>query len=246
MPTTVRAVIFDLDDTLFDHGGSVRAALANWLPQVSAADLTRFTDTWFDLEHVHYESWRAGHISFDEQRRRRIRDFWPQIGRQLEADDDLDALFSDYLTHYENAWQAFDDASPVLTELAGLGYITAVLTNGSTAQQNAKVDQIGLRDHLAAVMTSEELGAAKPDLKSYLGACKHLKIKPHQALHVGDRQDLDVLGARAAGLQAIHLDRRAISVEDPEQRIKSLHDLPARLRTTTHLAGPTLVRKATR
>ena len=79
MPTTVRAVIFDLDDTLFDHGESVRTALTRWLPQVASTDLNQVTKAWFDLEHMHYDSWRAGHISFDEQRRRRIRDFWPHL-----------------------------------------------------------------------------------------------------------------------------------------------------------------------
>lgn len=56
MSTTVRAIIYDLDNTLFDHGGSVRTALTNWLPQVPATDLTQLTKVWFDLEHVHYDS----------------------------------------------------------------------------------------------------------------------------------------------------------------------------------------------
>ena len=232
MLAPVRAVIFDLDDTLFDHGGSVRTALTTWLPQVPAADLPQLTRAWFDLEHVHYESWRAGHISFDEQRRRRIRDFWLHLGRQLAPHDDLDSLFASYLTHYEHAWQAFDDARPALVELNGLGFLTAVLTNGSTAQQNAKVDRIGLRARLCAVITSEELGVAKPDPRCYLSACEQLGVEPSQALHVGDRDDLDVLSARAAGLQAVHLDRSAGRDDNSEQHLTSLRDLPAHLATT--------------
>ena len=88
---------------------------------------------------------------------------------------------------------------------------------------------MGLRDQLTAVITSEELGIAKPDPRSYLSACEHLGVEPLQTLHVGDRHDLDVLGARAAGLQAIHLDRRANSDDDPERHITSLRDLPAHL-----------------
>jgi putative hydrolase of the HAD superfamily len=232
--TSVRAVLFDLDDTLFDHSGSVRIALGHWLPEMPAADLSVLTNVWFNLEHEHYDSWRAGRISFDEQRRRRIRGFWPQVGRRLAPGDDLDALFAQYLRHYENAWHAFDDAQPALSDLRGLGYLTAVLTNGAAAQQNAKIDRIGLRDQLTVVVTSEELGVAKPDPGSYLGACDHLQVEPHQTLHVGDRYDLDVLGARAAGLQAVHLDRRASEVLDREQRIVSLRELPDRLATPDH------------
>jgi putative hydrolase of the HAD superfamily len=233
VPIAALAVLFDLDDTLFDHSGSVRTALAAWLPHLPAADLGQLIDVWFDLERVHYDSWRAGDISFDEQRRRRIQDFWPHLGRELNADDDLDALFATYLTHYEHAWQAFDDAGPVLTELRRLGYLTAVLTNGATAQQNAKIEQIGLRNLLSAVITSEQLGVAKPDPSCYLSACQQLGVEPQQTLHVGDRYDLDVLSARAAELHALHLDRNGTGVRDSDERITSLHELPARLVTTT-------------
>lgn len=153
MTVAVRAVIFDLDDTLFDHRGSVRPALSSWLPEVPAGDGEDVTRAWFDLEREHYESWRAGRISFDEQRRRRIRDSWPHLGLRTPADDDLDALFGEYLTHYENAWHPFDDAQGALDQPRNSGFIVAVLTDGATAQQNAKVDKIGLRNHLTDVIT---------------------------------------------------------------------------------------------
>lgn len=238
MLNSVRAVIFDLDNTLFDHQGSVRAALVSWLPSVGAQADGRLVETWFELECQHFESWRAGQITFEEQRRRRLRDFLPLIGRGVGSDAELDLLFAGYLAEYEAAWQAFDDVGPVLALLTARGVTVAVLSNGTVAQQNAKVATIGIRDRLTAVITSEELGVAKPHPDTYRGACRHLGVTPSEALHVGDRHDMDVLAAREAGLQALHLDRHDKRQAPPVDRMLSLNELPARLTQPTSISLP--------
>lgn len=225
-----QAVIFDLDDTLFNHVRSVRRALSDWLPALGAASSPFLVRAWFEVETRHFETWRAGLISFDEQRRRRLRDFLPLIGGPVGlSDSDLDAAFAGYLHFYEQSWVAFDDVRPVLDSLAAQQVAIAVLTNGNAAQQHAKVAAIGLEDVVAAVLTSEELGFAKPAPQTYLAACQLLGVDPGRAVHVGDRHDIDVLAARAAGLRALHLDRNDRRQEPPEGRITTLHELPGRL-----------------
>jgi putative hydrolase of the HAD superfamily len=118
---------------------------------------------------------------------------------------------------------------PALTRLRRLGLALAVLTNGSSAQQHAKVRAIGLLDRVDLVVTSEELDVAKPDPRAYLRTCDRLSVAPEEVLHVGDRHDLDVVGARAAGLQALHLDRDGKEQETSGSRIASLLELSPRL-----------------
>lgn len=226
----VEAVVFDLDDTLFDHTGSTRRALDRWLQTLGVAVSTSLVVQWFDLEARHYDAWRAGAISFQEQRRRRIRDFLPLIGRPTGTDAQLDSVFADYLHCYEESWQAFDDAQPALDKLAAAGLVLAVLTNGTTAQQEAKIEMIGVAPHLAAVVTSEELGIAKPAPRAYLGTTERIGVNPSRTLHVGDRHDLDVIAARAAGLRALHLDRLGRNDEPPAGRLRKLTELAPRLR----------------
>lgn len=230
MPPPVRAVIFDLDDTLFDHSGSVRLALAAWLGDETVADDGRLVEGWFASEKKHYQEWIAGRVSFQEQRRRRLRDVYALLGWPCPPDDEVDALFSAYLAHYERAWRAFDDVHPALTQLRDRGFTLAVLTNGSRIQQHAKVQALGLVEYLEAVVTSDELGAAKPAPSSYLETCERLPADPATTLHVGDRYDVDVAGARSAGLQALHLDRSHKHQETAEHRIASLEELSGRLR----------------
>ena len=184
---------------------------------------------WFEVEDRHFEAWRAGSVTFEEQRRRRLRDFLPLVGRPVGPDDELDAVFAGYLRWYERSWLAFPDVRPAVDGLAAHGLVLAVLTNGRADQQHAKVRAIGLQGDLAAVLTSEELGVAKPDPEAYLGVCRRLGLAPTEVVHVGDRHDLDVLAARAAGLRALHLDRDGRGVEPPGGRLSSLTELAGRI-----------------
>lgn len=225
----IEAVVFDLDDTLFDHTGSTRRALGAWLSTLAAEPSASLLRQWFDVETRHFETWRAGAISFEEQRRRRLRDFLPLIDRAVGTDDELDAIFAGYLHCYEEAWQAFDDARPALEALAATGRDVAVLTNGTTEQQRRKVETTGLAALVGTVVTSEEVGAAKPSPRAYLAACARIGSEPRRTLHVGDRHDLDVVAARAAGLAALHLDRLGRHDEPPGGRIRTLGELARKL-----------------
>ena len=218
-------MIFDLDDTLLDHGGAVRDALSAWLGADVGVDGSDVARVWSDLERRHYGDWQAGLVSLGEQRRRRVRDLRRHLGRPDLGEEELDRLFAGYLRHYQQAWRAFDDALPALDRLTACGVATVVLTNGSTAQQNAKIDAAGLRGPLRAVITSEELGVAKPDPAAFLRTCERLGVPPGQTVHVGDRHDLDVVAARAAGLRAVHLDRQQVRPDPAGERITTLGQL---------------------
>lgn len=227
----VRAVVFDLDDTLFDHRGSTRRALARWWSTLGVPDDPSLVEAWFAIEEQHFDAWRAGAFSFAEQRRRRLRDFLPLVGHPVPpSDDDLDAAFAGYLHWYETSWRAFPDVRPAVDALTARPLVLAVLTNGTRVQQHAKVRAIGLAGDLAAVLTSEELGVAKPAPEAYLSVCRRLGLEPGEVVHVGDRHDLDVVAAREAGLHALHLDRDRRRVEPPDGRLDSLAELVGRLR----------------
>jgi putative hydrolase of the HAD superfamily len=244
----VRAILLDLDDTLIDHAGAVSTALRRWLPGLDDALLAAWTDiqeplpalddalltAWTDIQERHLADWRARRISFPEQRRRRLRDFLPLLDLPVPADPDtLDRIFDGYLREYEQAWRAFDDVDGALESLAAAGLATAVLTNGTTEQQNDKLARVGLAGRVGPVFTAEDLGCAKPDAGAFLGACSRWSVSqslsPGAVVSVGDRYDLDVVAARAAGLQAIHLDRDGTATEAEPRRIRSLTELVDRL-----------------
>jgi putative hydrolase of the HAD superfamily len=223
----VDAIVLDLDDTLLDHRGSATRALASWLPGLGLPASAELADAWFALEEKYWAAWRIGSLDLSEARRRRVAGLLATVGRAAVADDTLDALFGDYLTAYEASWFAFPDALDTLAALHAAGHRLAVLTNGAAVQQRAKLAAIGAAPFLDAVFTAEDLRLAKPDPAVFAETCRRLGREPARVLHVGDRHDLDVLPARAAGLVAVHLDRHGSGPHDELHRITSLRELPA-------------------
>jgi putative hydrolase of the HAD superfamily len=78
----------------------------------------------------------------------------------------------------------------------------AALTNG-----NADLQRMGLDRHFRFQLGAREHGAAKPDAGIFHAACARLGFAPHEVLHVGDHDELDVIGAARAGLRSCWLNR---------------------------------------
>jgi len=216
-----RGVLLDLDGTLVDHESAAAAGLRGWLPTIGLVPTEAAIARWTAVQEAHLAAWRDGRITFAEQRRRRLRDYLGRDG----TDAELDELFAGYVTHYEGAWRAFDDAAAALTALAAAGVPTAVLTNGTRGQQLRKLSRTGLGDLTGPVFTVDDLGVAKPHAAAFHRACERWGLAPGEVLSVGDDHTLDVLGARAAGLSAVHLDRHGRGPAGEPHRITSLHDL---------------------
>ncbi|TWD79655.1 putative hydrolase of the HAD superfamily [Kribbella amoyensis] len=206
----MKAIVFDLDDTLFDHTASASRALRSWVPTLGVTWSDDLLGRWFAIEDAVYPEWLAGRLTHQGQRRQRLREFLPFLELPVPATEaGLDEVFTGYLDRYRACWIAFEDARPALEVARSNGWRIGVLTNGSTVQQHAKLTAIGLAELVDVVCTTETLGCSKPDPRAYLDTCEALGVDPVDTLMIGDNLDLDVLGARAAGLSAEHLDRAA-------------------------------------
>lgn len=206
----MKAVIFDLDNTLFDHTLSATYAVRSWVADLGGTPTEELVAQWFAIEDRVYDRWLSGELTHQGQRRVRLREFLPVIGHAVPATEpEQDEFFEGYLKHYRGSWTAFPDARPALEVARSNGWRIGVLTNGNTVQQNAKLAAIGLTDLVDVVCTSEALGFSKPAPEAYLRTCEALGADPADVLMIGDNLENDVLGAQAAGLAARHLDRTA-------------------------------------
>ena len=206
---TVRGVGFDLDGTLFDHHGSASSGIDEFLATLGIESSPRARTIWFAAEELQFERWRAGEISFQEQRRERLRSVLPAFGIRPPADEAaLDDLFEQYRRAYRRAWRAYPDSAGLLANLRSAGLRVGVLTNGTQEQQLDKVNAIGLLDSVDVVCTSERIGAQKPSSDAFDVFAKELGVSAEECLFVGDNAEQDVAGARAAGMHALLVDRR--------------------------------------
>ena len=204
----LRAVGFDLDGTLFDHRSSARMGLDWFLSGLGTESTEELRTAWFAAESEQFERWRAGQISFQEQRRERLRIFLPMIGLSAPSNvGHLAELFSEYLRSYRAAWRPFSDSAEVLRILRESGYRVGVLTNGTQEQQVDKLTVIGLLGAFDVVCTSEQIGAQKPDPYAFVEFAKRLEILPSACLFVGDSAEQDFAGARGAGMRALLINR---------------------------------------
>ena len=235
--------LFDLDDTLFAHCGAVADGILRHLAAQGApfdgVDQARAVALWQELEERHYHSYLAGRLDFPGQRRERARDFAAAHGVAL-TDQEATAWFGAYFEHYRASWRLHEDALPCLAALgeAFPGIRFGLITNGERSHQQPKLERTGLDGRLERVVTSAAFGFAKPDRRIFEHACAVFGVVPADAVYVGDRIRTDAIGAAAAGLTAVWLDRRDSAVDPADAadaarlgvlRITSLAQLPALL-----------------
>ena len=121
----------------------------------------------------------------------------------------------------------FDDVLATLKALKERGLILGLLTN-ATKDTVSVYRGLGLELLLNFVVTSEEVGADKPNPSIFQAALQRAGVVAAEAVHVGDQYDLDVAGARGVGINPILIDRYNLYPE--------VSDCP-RVRNLTELAG---------
>ena len=198
----IRALTLDLDDTLWPV-----------LPALERAD--QAVDAW--LRQHHPEVARAWPITAMRELRAQIaaervdlaHDFTTQ--RQLTmrhafaacgiATAPIDVLWEIYFAA-RNSVELYPDSLPALQRITARWPVVS-LTNG-----NADLQRIGIHAHFAHQICSRDTGMAKPDPRIFLAAAELLGLAPTEILHVGDDPDMDMVGARHAGLRTAWINRR--------------------------------------
>src|SRR4051812_30205879 len=237
----IRAVVWDVDDTLFDYTGADRAGMRLHLAAEGLAEayggVERALVRWREITDAQWARYSAGETSFEGQRRDRVRVF---LGREM-SDGEADAWFRRYRRHYEAVWALFPDVLPVLDSLA-TSHRHAVLSNSSIHVQDHKLRTLGVHDRFEAVLCAAELGVSKPEAGAFLAACDALELAPHQVAYVGDHPEIDGRGAADAGLMSVWIDRHGPHTggDTPAggHRIASLAELPALLGPDSRFGAP--------
>lgn len=117
---------------------------------------------------------------------------------------------------------------PVLTTLKSAGYSLAVISN-SDGSVEGELQRSGLRKYLDFVIDSAIVGVEKPHPEIFQIALERARLKPQEAIYVGDTYATDIGGAQLAGLRGVLLDRVGAYPEASCPRITSLSHLTALL-----------------
>lgn len=207
-PAPVTTVLFDLDDTLFDHTATARAALratAAGYPALPDLDFEVFYQCYSDLLEEYHQQLLTGQCTLEESRRRRYEGLlaahWP-TATAAEIDDFARANQA----HYPLLREPVAGALPLLRALKP-HFRIGIVTNNRTIEQVGKLAFLGMTPFVDALITSEEVGVAKPAAAIFEVALQRLGGRPEATVLVGDSWPADVLGALAVGIRPLWLNR---------------------------------------
>lgn len=216
----VRAVVFDLDETLLDQASASKAALIDW---ASSLGLNEPGDAarWAQISSRHYARYQLREITFEDQRRERVREF---LGRSF-TDAQASEVFGGYLERYEAGWMLFPDALPALRRARESGRTVAILTNGDRGQQIRKLERFDLVSEIDLVVCSSELPYGKPHPSAYAAVTDALGATADESIMIGDSLRNDYHGAREFGMRAILVDRYGTHADSGAESVNGLDEL---------------------
>lgn len=223
------ALLLDVDDTIIDtrHAmvtAGTAATAAIWPDRVQ--DHLAMATRYYEDPAGWFPRYAAGEIDFEVMRSSRLAEMAAAFGVAVPLD--AHAFFEDaYAPAFRAAQRLFPDVPGLLAEAEGQGLVVGLLTNSASVPTSVKLEALGLQDRFEVVVTTDTLGFGKPDPRVYREACRLLGAPARRTVCVGDSMAWDVLGAKAAGLRAIWLDRAGEGTEEPVPVVADLEALAA-------------------
>jgi putative hydrolase of the HAD superfamily len=123
-------------------------------------------------------------------------------------------------------WSRIEEGTlQALQRLRDAGYTLGVVSNAD-GRVASFLEYAGLHGVLDFVIDSGAVGVEKPDPRIFAMACERAGIGPEAAVHVGDVYEIDVLGARAAGVEPLLVDPDGLHADADCERIRDMSELP--------------------
>lgn len=222
----VAAVLFDLDDTLFDHRRSAGDALRaihhafECFRNVPFEEVEQHHSALLEEIHPDVVSARLG---IDEARRERFRRLFLQFGVE-DAQELSSAAATRYRQRYLEARRAVAGA-PALLEAVHRRARIGIVSNNLLQEQMEKLDHCALAPYVDALIVSEQTGVSKPDPAIFEIALHALQVGPEETVMLGDSWAADIAGARAASIRAVWFNPLRLPSPQPHWEVPEVYAL---------------------
>uniref|UniRef100_UPI00321655B5 YjjG family noncanonical pyrimidine nucleotidase n=1 Tax=uncultured Draconibacterium sp. TaxID=1573823 RepID=UPI00321655B5 len=198
-------IFFDLDNTLWDFKRNSRCAMWATFNLLKLAgkgvDFDLFFERYSANNTALWTAYRKKEVRKSELIRLRFQLTFDALGI-----DDVDPVQMNdwYLTEMPKQMNVIEGALEVLKYLKTKKYKLFIITNGFREVQHKKLQNSGLGTYFEKVFISEEIKTPKPGYEIFEYAIKSTNAKKANSLMIGDDWDVDILGARNFGIDAIH------------------------------------------
>ncbi|MBI3448353.1 MAG: HAD-IA family hydrolase [Acidobacteria bacterium] len=242
----LRAVSFDLGGTLISAWPGVGAIYA---------DVCRAHDVTVSAEECHrgFEAAWARRAALAVPGRDRFSSFpggedgwWGGVVAEVLASCGVDPGLAPGVEAFREAfaspgaWRIYDDVLDALDALRAAGYRLAILSNWDS-RMTGLLERLSLTPRFDALLCSAVEGMEKPHPEFFARLSRELGVPPPEILHIGDLVREDYLGARAAGMRALWLDRRGEGAPsgagvEPDDVVTSIGEVARRLTSPARAA----------
>ncbi|MEM7288702.1 MAG: YjjG family noncanonical pyrimidine nucleotidase [Actinomycetota bacterium] len=217
-------VLFDLDHTLLDSDSSLQLALTDTLGEAGVADPDTHYGTFDELNRALWKQVEAGTMTPPEVHIERFR----QLVTVMAIDADPAGLAS----HYGRSLGAFGELYPgareLLDRLTESGATMAMVTNGLSEVQRARISRLDLGAYFDAVVISAEVGTAKPGGDIFDIAFAELgRPDPAGAVMIGDNLPSDIKGGVDYGIATCWYNPHGHEAPDDPAPTHTVTDLAA-------------------
>lgn len=220
----IKCVFFDVDDTLFDSTGLTEKARRAAIEAMIEAGLPLSLEEGYELLMEIVKKYGSNYGKHFDALLDDLKIGWnPKI---IAA-----GVYAYHRIKFAYL-KPFPDVIPTLIELKKRDLKLGIISDGNPVKQWDKIIRLGLQNFFDVVITSEEAGAEKPDLKIYEVALEKSKCEPKNSVMVGDRIRKDILGAKRTGMLTVRFlhgkykDEKPFSEEEkPDFQIKSFREL---------------------
>ncbi len=218
----ITTVLFDFDDTLFDHRHSTREGLRSvWKRYTCFQDMTLEEleqEHSLLLEKIHFSHVLFGKMTMDEARAERFKFAFLNRGVEVDfntANNASEIYRMSYIKHRRKS-----EGSEELLKFLHKNYNIGIITNNLISEQQEKLEYLGFGNYIDIMLTSEEAGIAKPEKEIFNLALGKLNAKPDETIMIGDSWVHDIEGAHNAGIKCIWLNHTKINCPDPSIAIE--------------------------
>ncbi len=217
--SNIKAVVFDLDDTLYPEADYVKSGFH----AVGSEIEKRFKIT--NADKILFEYFKKDN---SDAYGRLLHDYGKEFTQA-----DIDKLVDTYRTHTPKITLSKETKNTLL-ELRQHGFKLGIITDGRPYQQHAKIEALGLKDLVDEIIITDELGGIeyrKPKPAAFFKMCELLNVFPEEMIYVGDNPKKDFAIKKYLPIRTVQLLSCGIYAEEeyadgilPDGKISNLRE----------------------
>ena len=212
-----KAIFIDIDDTILDYIPCCREAFEAAMPEHP-----EYFDIFFEISGRLFSEAKRGLHTIAEVMELYPAEFIATIGYPEPA-----------VEHFKHAFRAawghthtlVPYSKETLEALRDKGYRLFAASNSFGHLQRSRLQHAGILHLFEDTYISMDIGYDKPDVRFYEEALRRCRLQPNEVLMVGDSMTTDIIGAQAAGLDAVYFNRRN-EPTDPHSSVVVIQSLP--------------------